>query len=68
MCVKGDICRKVIEDPVLDYMWKASKLDEEYQSVAETIKKKVDKEGLPDCVYSGNQGVHGAQSGEEVGD
>ena len=43
-CVTGDICKEVIEDPALDEMWEAAKLDEGYQSVAETIKKKVDKE------------------------
>ena len=43
-CIKGEICKEVIEDPALDEMWEAAELDEGYQSVAETIKKKVDKE------------------------
>ena len=43
-CVTGDICREVIEDPALDEMWEAARLDEGYQSVAETVKQKKDKE------------------------
>ena len=43
-CVTGDICKEVIKDPALDEMWEAARLDEGYQSVAETIKQKKDKE------------------------
>ena len=38
-CVTGHICKEVIEDPALDEMWEAARMDEGYQSVAETIKK-----------------------------
>ena len=30
-CVRGDICREVIEDLALDEMWEAAKIDEGYQ-------------------------------------
>ena len=43
-CIKGEICKEVIEDPALDEMWEAAWMDQGYQSVAETIKKKVAKE------------------------
>ena len=43
-CVKGDICREVIEDPALKDMWEAAGLDKGYQSVALTVKRKTDKE------------------------
>ena len=33
-CVKGDICKEVIEDPALDEMWEAAEKDEGYQRVA----------------------------------
>ena len=33
-CVTGDICREVIEDPALEDMWEAARLDKGYQSVA----------------------------------
>ena len=26
-CIKGDICREVIEDPALEDMWQAARLD-----------------------------------------
>ena len=42
--ISGDICKEVIEDPALDEMWEAAWMDQGYQSVAETIKKKVAKE------------------------
>ena len=42
-CVTGDICKEVIEDPALDEMWEAAKMGKGYQSVAETIKKKIEK-------------------------
>ena len=32
-CVKGNICREVIEDPALDNMWEAARLDKGYQLV-----------------------------------
>jgi hypothetical protein len=38
-CVKGDICREVVED-----MWEAARLDKGYQSVALTVKRKMDEE------------------------
>ena len=37
-CVTGDIYKEMIEDWALDEMWEAAKLDEGYQSVAETTK------------------------------
>ena len=43
-CVTGDICKEVIEDPALDEMWEAAKLDKGYQSVAMTVKMKMDEE------------------------
>ena len=43
-CVTGDICKEVIENLALDDMWEAAKLDEDYQSVAETNKQNMDKE------------------------
>ena len=43
-CVKGDICTEVIEDPALDDMWEATRLDKGYQSVALTVKQKTGKE------------------------
>ena len=43
-CVTGDICKEVIEDPALDEMWEAAKLDKGYQSVAMTVKMKTDEE------------------------
>ena len=39
-CIKGDICKEVIEDPALDDMWEAARLDEGYMSVARTVKQK----------------------------
>jgi hypothetical protein len=33
-CITGDICREVIEDPALEDMWEAARLDKGYQSVA----------------------------------
>ena len=43
-CVTGDICREVIQDPALDDMWEATRLDKGYQSVAMTVKKKTSEE------------------------
>ena len=43
-CVKGDICKEVIEDQALDKMCEAVEMDEGYQEVAETIKKKTEHE------------------------
>ena len=42
-CVTGDICKEVIEDPALDKMWEATRLDKGYQSVALTVKRKTDE-------------------------
>ena len=43
-CITGDVCKEVIEDPALDEMWEAARMDKGYQSVAEKIKNKVEKE------------------------
>ena len=43
-CVTGDICREVIEDPDLDDMWEAVRLDKGYQSVVMTVKQKTGEE------------------------
>ena len=43
-CIKGDICKEVVEDPALDDMWEAARLDEGYMSVALTVKQKTGKE------------------------
>ena len=43
-CIKGDICKEVIEDPALDDMWEAARLDEGYMSVARTVKQKTGEE------------------------
>ena len=43
-CVTEDIYKEVIEDPALDDKLEAARLDKGYQSVAETIKQKKDKE------------------------
>ena len=43
-CIKGDICKEVIEDPALDDMWEAARLDEGYMSVAMTVKQKTGQE------------------------
>ena len=37
---QGDICKEVIEDPALDDIWEAARLDKGYMSVARTIKEK----------------------------
>ena len=39
-----DICREVIQDPALDDMWEAARLDKGYQSVAKTVKQKTGEE------------------------
>ena len=43
-CITGDICKEVIEDPVLDDMWEAAKQDKGYMSVARTVKQKTSEE------------------------
>ena len=43
-CIKGDICKEVIEDPALDDMWEAARLDKGYMSVAMTVKQKTGQE------------------------
>ena len=43
-CVTGDICREVIQDPAIDDMWEAARLDKGYMSVAMTVKQKTDQE------------------------
>ena len=43
-CIKGDICKKVIEDPALDDMWEAARLDKGYMSVAMTVKQETGQE------------------------
>ena len=43
-CIKGDNCKEVIEDPALDDMWEAARLDEGYMSVARTVKQKTGEE------------------------
>ena len=43
-CVKGDICREVIEDPALEDMWEAVGLDKGHQLVALTVNGKTDEE------------------------
>ena len=42
--IEGDICKEVIEDPALDEMWEAAKMDKGYKSVAETVKGKEEEE------------------------
>ena len=37
-CIKGDICKEVIEDPALDDMWEAARLDEGYMPMARTVR------------------------------
>ena len=43
-CVTGDICTEVLEDPALDEMWEAAKMDKGYKEVAETVKRKDNQE------------------------
>ena len=66
-CVTGDICREVIQDPALDDMWEAARLDKGYQSVAMTVKKKTG-EDVQNTVQGSNQGVTGAGNRENVSD
>ena len=66
-CVTGDTCMEVIEDPALDEMWEAAKLDERYQSVAEAIQKKADKV-VYKSVSKAAIRVQQVWSGEDVGD
>ena len=43
-CIKGDVCKEVIEDPALDDMWEAARQDKGYMSVAQTLKQKTSEE------------------------
>jgi hypothetical protein len=43
-CIKGDVCKEVIEDPALDDMWEAARQDKGYMSVAKTVKQKTSEE------------------------
>ena len=55
-CVKGDICREVVEDPALDDMWEAAQLDKGYQSMAwtgEEVYKTLSKASIKEYVGLG---------------
>ena len=45
-CISQDISQEVIEDPVLDKMWKAALQDKCYQKVAVRIEGKADVESM----------------------